>query len=384
MRNQADTLVFYGGEVKALGEGRVSGYCVRFGGKDLTGEFFTKDTYFGKHEGNGMDVRFHHGFPVDSTKAAQELARHHFKNAVEVTKDDIGLLATVVLDMANDYEKMLYELAEKKALGWSTGSAGHLVEIGEDGEIKEWPIIECSLTPTPAEPRNRVAPLKSLIADLAKGEEEAKGETPAEEPEVKSYLGDYCDRSAALSAIDSYLSAFRDRVLYPYITGESRYEESEDLTEEDLKAACGELGDKILQAALLCREEAEESEESKKALIAQFKSLWPETKAEATPEVTPTPADHDGPREDKSYTEELDAALEAVKSCIERGFDIDRKRKSENGRGLSPSRRPQLESLQGLLKSLLAEMPADWERTQKDLEMRMERRRAEVRKLTLP
>jgi hypothetical protein len=45
------------------------------------------------------------------------------------------------------------ELVDQGALGWSSGSLPHLVDVATDGYIRRWPIVEGSLTPTPAEPR---------------------------------------------------------------------------------------------------------------------------------------------------------------------------------------------------------------------------------------
>jgi HK97 family phage major capsid protein len=44
------------------------------------------------------------------------------------------------------------QLIESKAVGWSSGSVSHLVSR-EGGAIRSWPIVEFSLTPTPAESR---------------------------------------------------------------------------------------------------------------------------------------------------------------------------------------------------------------------------------------
>ncbi len=75
-------------------------------------------------------------------------------------------------------------------LGWSSGTAAHLVEREEAGEawkIKMWPLgLDASLTPTPAEPRNKVIPLKSL-SDNIQVEAQAEQEKPeAKTPELQN------------------------------------------------------------------------------------------------------------------------------------------------------------------------------------------------------
>ena len=52
-------LVMFGAEVKALGDGKVGGYLVRFGGADLVGDTFTPHTEFGGVE--TLPVLYHHG-----------------------------------------------------------------------------------------------------------------------------------------------------------------------------------------------------------------------------------------------------------------------------------------------------------------------------------
>jgi HK97 family phage major capsid protein len=59
---------------------------------------------------------------------------------------------------------MVVQLVEKGALGWSSGSVGHLTRRSGKS-ITQWPIVELSLTPTPAEPRTLgVELIKSLSA----------------------------------------------------------------------------------------------------------------------------------------------------------------------------------------------------------------------------
>ena len=53
MQMNQDQLVYYGGEVKAQGSGKIGGYLVLFGDEDnadLAGDYFTKSTDFGPHQ----------------------------------------------------------------------------------------------------------------------------------------------------------------------------------------------------------------------------------------------------------------------------------------------------------------------------------------------
>lgn len=152
-------IVSYGGEVKALGNGRVGGYLVRFGDEmktDLTGDFFTAQTDFG--DAQNSDAYYHHG--LDAKLGKRVIGKGKLK------RDDVGVWIEAQLEMRDEYEKAVYGMAEAGKLGWSSGTASHLIEREPAGKatwIKRWPLgLDASLTPTPAEPRNDVVPLKSL------------------------------------------------------------------------------------------------------------------------------------------------------------------------------------------------------------------------------
>jgi HK97 family phage major capsid protein len=161
MGKSLDTVVLYGGEIKSLGDGKVGGYGVRFTSEkdlDLTDDYFAPETYLGKKDGDGVDSYFHHAMPI--AKGYEQLAEHTFA-PVKATRKDLGIWVETVLDMADEYEKLVYGIAEKGKLKWSSGAPGHLVRR-EGHKITRWPIAEFSLTPAPAEPRNVVMPVKSL------------------------------------------------------------------------------------------------------------------------------------------------------------------------------------------------------------------------------
>lgn len=151
------SVVYHGGDIKALGDGRVGGYLVRFSGPtdpDLTGEFFTKDTQFGTNM--QPPVLYHHG--MDGHMKARIIGSSTLK------MDDVGLWIEAQLDLRDEYEKAVYGrlVAEGKA-GWSSGAATVEYEpLGKSYWIKTWLIAEASITPIPAEPRNAAIPIKSL------------------------------------------------------------------------------------------------------------------------------------------------------------------------------------------------------------------------------
>jgi len=160
------TLVSFGDAIKADDSGRVRGYLVRFGGADLEGDYFTKNTDFGRPMSPGvrvpMNLYYHHG--QDKTIGKSRIGLGF------ITMDDKGLWYESQVEMADQYQKMIQDLAKSGKLGYSSGATGHMVERKKmsDGryEITRWPIGEASLTPTPAEPMNVVKSLKDMYGDM--------------------------------------------------------------------------------------------------------------------------------------------------------------------------------------------------------------------------
>lgn len=189
------TLVSFGDAIKADDSGRVRGYLVRFGGADLEGDYFTKDTDFGRPMKSGdrvaMNLYYHHG--QDRTVGKSRIGTGY------ITMDDKGLWYEAQVEMADQYQKMIQELAKSGKLGYSSGATGHMVERKKmsDGryEITRWPIGEASLTPTPAEPMNMVKSLKDMYGDMEDGMEEEEMIIPVAPGEdvstfVESVYGD--------------------------------------------------------------------------------------------------------------------------------------------------------------------------------------------------
>lgn len=130
-------------------QGRVGGYLVVWGNPDqpdLHGDFFTPNTDFSLDWFEVRPLLYQHG--LDSaikTDLIGQLDTLH--------TDKVGLWAEAQLDLHHDYAKAVLDLVQRGALGWSSGSLSHLVQRQPDGHITRWPLVEGSLTPTPAEPR---------------------------------------------------------------------------------------------------------------------------------------------------------------------------------------------------------------------------------------
>ena len=168
-------LISLGDKVKGIDRARrrVGGYGIRFSGPgaaDLDGEFFTKSTDL--WDPKTAWAIFDHGKdPALKQTRLGELALKTDDNGVWVEGDlifDPKRWHASVAARAEKYLDMVYALVEDGKLGWSSGAAPHLVHVTKDGEIKCWPVVEFSLTPSPAEFRNRVLPLKSYFASREK------------------------------------------------------------------------------------------------------------------------------------------------------------------------------------------------------------------------
>lgn len=156
-----DTLIAFGGELKATGNGKIEGYLVRFGSEkdtDLEGDFFTKDTDFGVSA--KLPLYYNHGF--DKEIKTRRIGSGEYK------ADKVGLWFEAQMELSDAYLKKLYNDGIVKSLipsvGYSSGAVSHLVErepVGTAWEVKAWPLGEASITPTPAEYRNRILPVKT-------------------------------------------------------------------------------------------------------------------------------------------------------------------------------------------------------------------------------
>lgn len=149
--------------VKALGADRIGGYAVLWGDrtrKDLTGEYFQPETAdlaaIFKAVGR-LPVLYHHA--MDGTAQTTVIAV-----ADTLRGDDVGLWYEAQLDLANKYRQAVGDLIYKAALGTSSGTLPGARKVAADGAIVRWPIVELSLTPTPAEPRMLARPVAEIKA----------------------------------------------------------------------------------------------------------------------------------------------------------------------------------------------------------------------------
>ena len=148
-----ERLIALGGEIKALADGKIGGYLVRFTDPDrpdLEGEYFTKSTDFDIEPGDRATIYFHHG--LDPVLGAAKIG----KGTLSV--DDVGVWIEGWLDTRNQYEayvaRIRADLIAAGKAGWSSGTIPSLVQKERNGKavwIKSWPIgKDATITPIPA------------------------------------------------------------------------------------------------------------------------------------------------------------------------------------------------------------------------------------------
>lgn len=134
--------------IKASDDGKfwdITGYAVLFDIQDLSGTMFTKHTDF--WEGMTSDtpaLLFDHGMDA---KIGLSFVGQVRKKVV----DEVGIWFEAQMDRANKYADAIAQMIRSHRMGVSTATSPHTMAVS-DGMITSWPILEISLTPTPAEP----------------------------------------------------------------------------------------------------------------------------------------------------------------------------------------------------------------------------------------
>lgn len=160
----------------------IEGYGVPFG-LDLDGQQFTAKTdrcheWFPK---GGRPVLYHHGFndAIKMNPVGWELSTE---------PRDEGDWVRAELDKASKYYDRVAALVREGKVGWSSAAPDHKVKIADDGTIEQWPVIEYSLTPTPAFPNQVAFSMKS--AQVAEVLSTAKNGIPDPLADIEQTQGD--------------------------------------------------------------------------------------------------------------------------------------------------------------------------------------------------
>lgn len=180
-------------------EAVIGGYGVLFGGTDLDGETFTADTDFMLDLVPTKLVFINHSEGAElATSDGKSIILSGIDESVgeviKVAPDETGLYMELLFQKAGQYWAIVESMIDSGKAGLSTGTVGHLARR-KSNTITRWPIVETSLTLTPAEWRtvDSVARLKSLAtanpsleailleADSLKAAQESRDDLPATE-----------------------------------------------------------------------------------------------------------------------------------------------------------------------------------------------------------
>jgi len=133
---------------------RVGNYLILFGGRDLAGEFFTKNTQV-ESTYTAMDVLyedFEHGMDPDGIGNSED-------NVLGVVDwksrkvDQNGIYVERILKRQAEYMDYLQQLIDMGVMGTSSAAIPGKTMRSDKGEITKWPLMRDSLTVTPMEPR---------------------------------------------------------------------------------------------------------------------------------------------------------------------------------------------------------------------------------------
>jgi hypothetical protein len=112
---------------------------------------------------NGTATRQHPALAETLDAVVEHLRRFVFLGR-DAQYDAIALWVRAVLDRTSRWFAKVRDLLHAGMLGFSSGSLMHLVQVGPDGEIQRWPLVEMSLTPSPASADARVYTVKASDA----------------------------------------------------------------------------------------------------------------------------------------------------------------------------------------------------------------------------
>jgi len=163
--------------IKMLGSYRAGGYMALWGSekeKDLDDEFFTPET-----EEMTTIFKAVGKLPYLYNHATDGVLKSALVGVIDVLEpDEVGLWYEAQLDKGNAYLDAIRKLTQQRMLGTSSGTLPGARKVAKNGRILRWPIVEGSMTPTPADPRQMerpIAEIKSAYSDLGLTFPEGKG-----------------------------------------------------------------------------------------------------------------------------------------------------------------------------------------------------------------
>lgn len=144
---------------------RYGGYAVAFNVEqgDLYDTHFTPETDFVLEGKKTIPLLFQHGLDRKLRSAAVGVI-DSFRT------DDIGLWVEFIINEANQYAAAISQLIDAGVLALSSGSRAFETEIDDQKRVRYWPILEVSLTHTPADwtGKTKVLPIRAFTAEEEK------------------------------------------------------------------------------------------------------------------------------------------------------------------------------------------------------------------------
>jgi hypothetical protein len=250
----------------------IEGLAIPFGGpkggKDLDDEDFGPDTDFVfDMYPHGRPLIYEHGMDKGAKVAVQGRQTEH-----DVI--DEGVWAQAQLDKSAKYHATVARMIAKGQLYFSSGTAPQMVDIDASGHIKQWPWMELSLTPRPANPLAVVHAVKAaqhidylnaagldvpaeLIAKALKAFDQTDDSPP--DPVADPTYAELTESVAA--QVKAWAQATEDRIAF-------RAKDGRTLSDANLGALREAHG--LLTAALKEAERTPESLEEARRLYAEY------------------------------------------------------------------------------------------------------------------
>lgn len=135
--------------VMSVSDSEFGGYAMSWGTparRDLYGTYFDKQTDFRLDWLDRRPALYEHGLD-------DAIRREPIGWIRSVEPDDVGLWVEGQYAKRSKYITAIKKMVKAGVLSWSVGSAPNLIDVEKSGHVREWPLIECTMTTVPGEPR---------------------------------------------------------------------------------------------------------------------------------------------------------------------------------------------------------------------------------------